>query len=289
MLDAKNALVEAEGDLEKASELLRQKGMASAEKKSGRITAEGQVGFFSRADHKMAALVEVNCETDFVARGDDFVTLVKTLSEHVATQNPPDVETCLSQSLEGGTVKDYLTSKISQIKENITIRRFTRYETSGQGRIQIYIHTGGKIGVMVALSAQHAATEENAAFQQLAKDVAMQIASAAPVFVSRDDIPEEVIAEETRVELGKEDVQNKPEEIRQKIVEGRVNKLLGQQILLEQPFVKDPGKTIQTLLDEVGKDLNDTLTIQRFTRYVLGEGLEKKQENFAQEVMAQLK
>jgi elongation factor Ts len=233
--------------------------------------------------------VEVNCETDFVAKGDDFVSLLKDVAEQVLEKSPADVDALLAQPAlksAGQSVQAYLTDKIAQLKENISIRRFVRYDLSGAGRVHAYIHTGGKIGVLVEVGAQNEANTQSPQFQQLIKDLAMQIASAAPEFVSRDEIPASVIEEETRVEMGKEDIMSKPAEIRQKIVAGRVDKLLAQRVLLEQPFVKDPSKTVADLVSELSKQLNDTLSIHRFTRYVLGEGIEKKQSNFAEEVLA---
>lgn len=292
MMDAKNVLVEAGGDMEKAVELLRQKGMATAEKKSGRVAADGLVSAQISADGKTGALAEINCETDFVARGDDFQALVGDITGQILASAPADVAALLAQPSSkqpGSSVENYITDKVGQLKENITVRRFTRYELKGAGKVHSYIHTGGKIGVLVEFSAGNEATAQNADFLQLVKDVAMQIASAAPEFVSRDDISPEVIDAETRVEMGKEDLASKPEDIRKKIVAGRVDKLLAQRVLLEQPFVKDPAQTIGELLKTSASKLGDTLAVTRFTRFVLGEGIEKRQENFAEEVMAQMK
>lgn len=289
MVDVKNALSEAGGDMEKAAELLRQKGMATAEKKSSRTAAEGVVASVITPDAKSGILAEINCETDFVAKGEAFQTLVQEVSQQILDKNPASVEALLDQPslyLNGQTVQGYLTEKIGTIKENLSVRRFVRYDLAGAGRVHSYIHTGGKIGVLLEIKAAKGGCESNDAFLQLVKDLSMQIASAAPEFVDRNGISEEVIEAETRVEMGKEDIQNKPEDIRKKIVAGRVDKLLAQRVLLEQPFVKDPGKTVSGLLDEVGKQLGDTLTVTRFTRYMLGEGIEKKQSNFAEEVMA---
>jgi elongation factor Ts len=217
--------------------------------------------------------------------------MVKDVAAQVAEKPASDVEELLTQpSVQGqGTVQDYLTEKIGQIKENLSVRRFVRYELKSPGLINSYIHTGGKIGVLLEIAAGNEASSKNPQFQQLAKDLSMQIASAAPEFVGRHDISQDVIDEETRIEMGKEDLQNKPEDIRKKIVAGRVDKLLGQRVLLEQPFVKDSSKTVNELVAEVSKQIGDTLTVNRFTRYVLGEGIEKKQSNFAEEVMAQLR
>ena len=267
MMDAKKALVEVDGDMEKAMELLRQKGIASADKKMGRIAAEGRVG--SYVSDSVGAMIEVNCETDFVAKNEDFIELTNNLAELVATANPADVDALLATVCPkcGKTVEEALKEKIASIGEKITVRRFVRYE----GAVATYIH-GGKIGVLLSTSA---------ADETVAKDVCLHIASSAPEFVSRADIPASVIEEETRIEMGKEDIANKPEQIRAKIVEGRVNKLMAQKCLIEQPFVKNPDQTIEQYIS--GK-----FSIVKFDRFVLGEGLEKRNENFADEVMSQI-
>ena len=268
MMDAKKALVEVDGDMDKAMEVLRQKGIASAEKKMGRIAAEGRVG--SYIDSSVGAMIEVNCETDFVAKNEEFIELTNGLAELVAKSNPADVAALEATTCPkcGKLISDVLKEKIASIGEKITIRRFVRYE----GNVATYIHNG-KIGVLL---------ETSAANEELAKDICLHIASSAPEFVSRNEIPASVIEEERRIEMGKEDLQKKPEQIREKIVEGRVNKLMAERCLLEQPFVKNPDLTIEQLIS--GK-----LDIKRFTRFVLGEGLEKRSENFAEEVMGQLK
>ena len=260
MMDAKKALVEVDGDMEKAMEVLRQKGMASADKKMGRIAAEGRVGSF--VSDSCGAMIEVNCETDFVAKNAEFIELTNGLAQLVAEANPVDVDALLATVCpkSGKPVADL-------IKEKIAFRRFVRYE----GNVATYIHNG-KIGVLL---------ETDAKDEVLAKDICLHIASSAPEFVSRKDIPASVIEEETRIEMGKEDLAKKPEQIRAKIVEGRVNKLMAQRCLVEQPFVKNPEQTIEQLIS--GK-----FNIVKFDRYVLGEGLEKRNDNFADEVMSQL-
>ena len=253
MMDAKKALVEVDGDMEKAMEVLRQKGIASAEKKMGRIAAEGRVE--SYVDDSCGAVIEVNCETDFVAKNQEFIDLAKGLAELVAKMNPADVAAleALTCPKCGKVISDVLKEKIASIGEKITIRRFARYE----GNVASYIHNG-KIGVLLGTTAKDA---------ELTKDICLHIAS---------------IQHETDVEMGKEDLAKKPEAIRAKIVEGRVNKLMAQKCLLEQPFVKNPDVTIEQLIS--GK-----LDIVKFERFVLGEGLEKRNDNFADEVMSQIK
>lgn len=266
IMDAKKALIESEGDIEKAMEYLRQKGMASADKKMSRIAAEGLVASF--VEGNIGALVEVNCETDFVAKTDEFKELVNTIAKYVVKNAPSTIEDLNAVKCDcGTTIEDYIKEQIAKIGEKITIRRFVRYE----GNIATYIHNG-KIGVLLNTDKVDEVT---------AKDICLHIASSAPEFISRNEIPQSVIDEETRIEMGKEDLANKPDNIKGKIVEGRVNKLLSHKCLLEQPFVKNPDVTIDALI-------KDKFVISAFTRWALGEGLEKRQENFADEVMKQI-
>ena len=266
-MDSKKALEQCEGDMEKAMEFLRQKGIASADKKQNRIAAEGVVATY--IEKGVGAIVEVNCETDFVAKNEDFKSFVNGLAKHIATTKPADMDAlnasvcaCCNMKIE-----DAVKDKIATIGEKISIRRFEVLE----GELATYVHNS-KIGVLISATAQD---------ETLLKDVALHIASSAPEFVSRAQIPTSVIEEETRIEMGKEDLANKPENIRAKIVEGRVNKLMAQKCLLEQPFVKNPDQTVEALL--AGK-----LEIKSFVRWTLGEGLEKRQDNFAEEVMSQM-
>ena len=266
MMDAKKALVEVDGDMEKAMELLRQKGMASADKKMGRLAAEGLVA--SAVVGNSGALVEVNCETDFVAKNEEFKQLVSAVAKLTAESNVSTVEELLAVNFDGKTLDQAIKEKIVTIGEKITVRRFVKYE----GNVATYIHNG-KIGVLLETDNKN---------DEIAKDICLHIASSAPEFVSKNDIDQSIIDEETRIEMGKEDLQSKPEAIRAKIVEGRVQKLFSQKCLMEQPFVKNPDVTIQGLVE--GK-----LTVKKFDRYMLGEGLEKRSENFADEVMNQIK
>ena len=267
ILDAKKALVENDGDMEKAMEFLRQKGIASADKKMGRIAAEGLVG--SYVEGNVGAIIEVNCETDFVAKNDEFKELVSNLAKLIVAKRPADLDALLATTCDkcGKKVEDIIKEKVATIGEKITVRRFDIVE----GNPATYIHNG-KIGVLL---------NTDCADEALEKDICLHIASNAPEFVSREEIPQSVIDEETRIEMGKEDLAKKPEQIRAKIVEGRVNKLMAQRCLVEQPFVKNPEQTIEQLIS--GK-----FNIVKFDRYVLGEGLEKRNDNFADEVMSQL-
>jgi len=266
MMDCKKTLVEVEGDMEKAMELLRQKGAASADKKMSRIAAEGLIA--SAIIGESGAMVEVNCETDFVAKNEEFKQLTADIANLIAGSNVSTVEELLAVNFEGKTLDEVIREKIATIGEKITVRRFVKYE----GNIATYIHNG-KIGVLL---------ETDNKVDDIAKDICLHIASSAPEFISKSDIAQSIIDEETRIEMGKEDLANKPEAIRGKIVEGRVQKLFSQKCLLEQPFVKNPDVTIQGLIE--GK-----LTVKKFDRFMLGEGIEKRSENFADEVMNQIK
>lgn len=265
MMDCKKALADAEGNMEKAQEVLRQKGISSAEKKMGRIAAEGLVA--SAIDGNKGALVELNCETDFVAKNEEFKALANDVAKLAATSSAKTVEELLAVDFGGKTLEEVIKEKIATIGEKITLRRFEKYE----GNLSTYIHNG-KIGVMLVT---------DKADEVVGKDVCLHIASSAPEFLSSEDVPQSVRDEEKRIEMGKEDLQSKPEAIREKIVEGRLHKILAQRCLLEQPFVKDPGQSVKQYVE--GK-----FSIVKFDRYVLGEGLEKRQENFADEVMNQL-
>ena len=272
MMDAKKALVETNGDMDKAVELLRQKGMASADKKMGRIAAEGTVA--SAIEGNVGTMIEINCETDFVAKNEDFKEFANMMARAVLKLNVSSVEELLTMNCPEcqKPIEDVIKEKIAKIGEKITIRRFVKFDAGNA--VNSYIHNG-KIGVL--LEAKGSNCDET-----LTKDICLHIASNAPEFVSREEIPASVIEEEKRIEMGKEDLANKPEQIREKIVEGRVNKLMSQRCLLEQQFVKNPDLTIAQLVE--GK-----CEIVKFERYVLGEGLEKRQDNFAEEVMSQIK
>lgn len=292
MMDAKNALVEAQGEMSRAVEILRQKGILTAEKKGGRVTAEGLVQSKITPDGGKGVLVEVNCETDFVARGEAFQELVNQIAEQALASPAATLEELLREKAlaqPDKTVEEMIKDKIGVIKENLSLRRFTRYAVQGSGLVHSYIHTGGKIGVLIEMQTGSDSATRNEAFRQFAKDLAMHIASSAPEFVASGEIPAAVVEEEKRIELGKEDLQKKPPEIREKIVMGRIEKILSQRVLLEQPFVKDPSKTVATFIQEKSGEFGTPISIQRFTRYLLGEGIEKRQDNFAEEVMAQVK
>ena len=273
MMDCKKVLTEADGDMEKAAELLRERGIAKAGKKAGRVAAEGLVASYISEDKKVGAIVEVNAETDFVAKNDEFRTFVNDVAKIVAQTNPADVETLLASNYTGTdkTVDEVLKDKIFTIGENMTVRRFVRYESAGL--VESYIHGDGKIAVLVDFPKGDSVT---------AKDVCMQIAAARPEYLSEKDVPEEAVNKEMEILKQQAINEGKTPEIAEKAVKGRIGKFYGEICLLNQPFVKDGNQTISALLKS--KDAE----IVRFARFEKGEGIEKKEENFAEEVMKQL-
>ena len=275
MMDCKKVLTETDGDMEKAIELLRERGIAKAAKKSDRIAAEGLVTAYVTEDGKIGAVAEVNAETDFVAKNEEFRTFANDIAKQVAVQNPKDVNELLSQPFindTNKTVKEVLTDKIAKIGENMSIRRFERFETSGL--IEQYIHGDGKIGVLVEL--------ENGD-KELAKDICMQIAAARPEFLDRDSVPAERVEKEMEILKAQAMNEGKPEAIAEKMVQGRIGKFYSEICLVEQEFVKNPDIKIKDLVASKGAK------VVRFARFEKGEGIEKKEENFAEEVMKQIK
>ena len=274
MMDCKKVLTETDGDMEKAIELLRERGIAKAAKKSDRIAAEGLVAAYVSEDKKVGAVVEVNSETDFVAKNEEFKTFVADVAEQVAVKAPKTVEELLNQKSikEDKTVGEVLTDKIAKIGENMTIRRFKRFESAGL--VEKYIHGDGKIGVLVDI--------ENGD-EELAKDICMQIAAAKPEFLNKEAVPQERLDKEMEILKAQAMNEGKPEAIAEKIVQGRIGKFYSEICLVEQDFVKNPDITIKELLSSKGAN------IVRFARFEKGEGIEKKEENFAEEVMKQIK
>jgi elongation factor Ts len=270
MMECKKALAEADGDLVKAEELLRVKLGNKAAKASARVAAEGIVGTWLAADGKAAAIVEINCETDFVAKNEDFIAFAKDVAELVGTRQPADVATLSALPLGGSTVDAVRTELVGRIGENLSLRRFVRLQTAG--RIAQYVHGGAKIGVLVDVVGGDEA---------LAKDLAMHIAAAKPVALSRDQVSAELIENERAIAAAKAAESGKPAEIVQKMVEGSVQKYLKEVTLFGQPFVKDDKVTIEQLLKSKGA------SVPTFALYVVGEGIEKKTADFAAEVAEQ--
>ena len=282
MMDCKRALTDAEGNMEKAVELLREKGLAAAAKKAGRIAAEGIV--HAVVDNGVGVVVEVNSETDFVGKNADFVAFVDSVAKTVIKQNPADVDALLVMKLEGSsdTVEEALREKILVIGENLKIRRFERYE----GVISTYIHGGGRIGVMVAFDTD--ATQSDA-FNVYAKDVAMQIAAANPQYVNKEEVTPEVIEKEKEILTLQAINEGKPQNIAEKMVQGRIGKFYKDVCLVEQPFVKDSDISVGQYTENVGKELGASIKILKFVRFEKGEGIEKREDNFAEEVAGMVK
>lgn len=271
MMDCKKALVEAEGNKDKARELLRQRGVAVASKKAARATSEGLVVAAIATDLKTGAIAEVNCETDFVARNEEFQKLAGDIAQVALQSKCKDADALLTQKMGSSTVKETLTEKVAKTGENMGIRRVTVFELNGPGAVGAYVHAlGGKMGCLLEVNAD----KEVANKEELAaavREVAMHITSAKPQYVTRNEIPGDVIENERRIESERDDLKSKPQNIRDKIVEGRVDKLLAERCLLDQPFIKDPSKTIQQFFQEKGKAFGANLTPTRFALYILGE------------------
>lgn len=269
MMECKKALTEANGDMDKAEEILRVKLGSKASKASSRVTAEGLVGIYINPEGNLGSIVEVNCETDFVAKNDDFINFVADAAKMIAESNPADVEALSALPYGGGTVESVRAALIGKIGENMSVRRFQRVQA--QGRLASYIH-GGKIGVLV---------DYTGADEQIGKDVAMHIAATKPKALSQDGVPAEDIEKERSVAQAKALESGKPAEIAQKMVEGSVNKFLKEVTLLSQPFVKDDKQTVEAMLK------SNNSSISSFQLFIVGEGIEKKANDFAAEVAAQ--
>ncbi|RLK50725.1 translation elongation factor Ts (EF-Ts) [Alkalispirillum mobile] len=270
MMECKKALVETDGDLEAAVEHMRKKGLAKADKKSGRIAAEGIIASKRSDDGHSGVLVEINSETDFVAKGDDFLNFANGVAALALDEKPEDLDGLMACTLDGQDLAMATKELVAKIGENIQVRRFVRFGSSGNTVAQ-YLH-GSRIGVMVELEGGD---------EQLARDVAMHIAASKPACVSEDDMPADVVEKEKAILVEQARESGKPEEIIEKMVQGRLKKFINEQTLVGQPFVKDPDQSVGDLLKAAGAK------VVRFVRYEVGEGKEKKEENFAEEVMAQ--
>lgn len=272
MMDCKKALTEANGDMAKAVDILREKGLSQAAKKAGRVAAEGAVVSYVSEDGKTGVLAEVNCETDFVGHNENFQNLAKSIAKQAAEKAPADVDALLATEMDGKTVKDVVTEAVAKIGENISVRRFVRYE-SAEGQVYSYIHGGGKIGVLVELKGGDA---------ELGKDIAMQVAAANPSYLDRTQVPSSELEHEKEVLAAEARNEGKPEKIIEKMVLGRINKYYKEVCLVDQEFIRDGDLTIAKLLKSKNAE------VVRFERFQLGEGIEKKQENFAEEIQKQI-
>jgi elongation factor Ts len=277
MMDCKKALIATEGDFDKAVDWLREKGLAAAAKKAGRIAAEGRVHAVVREGNLHGTLVEVNCETDFVAIGEPFKELCDTVAETILTKKPASVEEL--NELLGDTIKQ----AVSTIGENIQVRRFTRYEVE-TGRVHAYIHGGGRVGVLIELVTSSAEVANHDEVKNLAQEIALQIASMKARYVNRADVPASEIEHEKEILKAQAINEGKKPEIAEKMVAGRIEKYYKETVLLEQEWVKDSAKTIGALVKEVAAKVGGEITVKSFVRYEKGEGIEKKVDDFAAEV-----
>ncbi|QAS50971.1 translation elongation factor Ts [Halobacillus litoralis] len=275
MMDCKKALTENDGDMDKAIEWLREKGISKAQKKADRIAAEGSAAI--EISGNTAVLFEVNCETDFVTKNDTFKQLLKDLGQHLVSQKPATVEEALEQKLhgDGEVLSSYITDRVAKIGEKLSLRRFVIKEKTDNDAFGAYLHMGGNIGVLTVLEGS---TDETAA-----KDIAMHVAAVNPRYVSRDEIPEEEANSEREMLKTQAMNEGKPENIVEKMVEGRLNKFFEEICLLDQSFVKDPDQKVKQFVASAGGKITG------FERFEVGEGMEKREENFADEVMSQVK
>ena len=288
MMECKKALTEADGNFEKAIEILRERGLATAAKKAGRIAAEGMVYADYCPECKVGVVIEVNAETDFVAKNDKFVDFVKKATKVIMEQNPADVETLMNCKMGDETVDQALKELILVIKENIKVRRFTRYE----GVCSAYVHGGGTHGILVNFETTNDIDSKDE-FAAYGKDIAMQVAAANPSYVDEASVPAEVVAKEKEIMLVQmsQDPKNanKPEAVKQKMIEGKIKKFFKENCLVDQEFVKDGDLSVAQYTAKVAKDLGGDIKIVKFARFQKGEGLEKRADDFAAEVASMVK
>ena len=284
MMDCKKALTASDGDVEKAIEFLREKGLAAAAKKAGRIAAEGAVYAYVCEECGVGAVVEVNSETDFVGKNADFISFVEACAKTVIDENPADVEALMNCKLAGTdvTVDAALKDKILTIGENLKIRRFTRYE----GNVVSYTHGGGRIGVLVKFELDGVAADKD--FETFGKDIAMQIAAVSPSYICPMCVPADEVAKEKEI-VNDPKLAGKPAQVKEKMVDGRINKFYKEVCLLKQPFVKDGEIDVAEYIEKTGKELGGTIKVADFVRYEKGEGIEKREDDFAAEVASMVK
>ncbi len=287
MLECKKALAETDGDMEKAVEYLREKGLAASAKKAGRIASEGLVDIYVSDDKKTAAIVEVNSETDFVAKNQTFKDYVANVAKQASESNATNIDEFLDEKWSFDaefTVREALSQQVAVIGENLNIRRFEKYVREIPGSLVSYVHGGGRIGVLIELACEKEAPE----LEELGKNVAMQIAALNPKFIAVENVPAEFVEKEKEIltQQAKNDPKNasKPENIIEKMITGRLQKEMKEICLIEQPYVKDGDMSVKQYIDSVAKVVGAPITISRYVRFETGEGLEKKEENFAEEV-----
>lgn len=286
MMDCKKALNEVNGDTEKAIEILRERGLAAAAKKSGRVAAEGLVVTYISDDKKKGSIVEVNCETDFVAANEEFVNLSNNVAKMAACTSSKTVDEFVEEKYIADnniTIKDAVTGLIAKLGENMNVRRFANF-AEDNGIVQSYIHGGGRIGVLVKLHCE----KQVDVLEDIAKNIAMQIAAANPLFISREDVDNSILEKEKEIYRAQALNEGKPEKIVEKMVEGRVQKYYKEVCLVDQVWVRDADYTISKYLQEKSKEIGSPISVTGFVRFERGEGIEKKEENFAEEVQKQM-
>lgn len=271
MMECKNALKETEGDVDAAIKFLRERGAIKAAKKADREAKEGIVSANIDAESRSGILVEVNCETDFVAKNDNFKTFVSELTDAMAGSDASDVESANSISKDEGSLDDFVKAKVIELGENLQFRRMVRYDVEGSGVVASYIHLGGKVGVLLEVNCGKAESASNDSFRELVKDLTLHIAASSPAGIGRDEISSDLVEAEKDLFRKQMEDSDKPPEIMEKIIEGKLGKFYSTVCLLEQGFIKDPDQTISDLLAAKGKDLDDELTVRRFARFGVGE------------------
>ena len=289
MMDCKKALLAADGDMDKAIDWLREKGLAQAAKKASRVAAEGVVAQYVTPCGCTGVIVEVNCETDFVAKTDNFAAFANNVAKHIAKANPADVDELMNQKFvddETKTISDLVSEATVAIGEKISVRRFARFQT--EGVVATYIHMGGKVGVLVEVATSEEG-KNNEDVKQFAHDLCLQIAAAKPEAVRREEVDSEKLEKEREIQRAKALEAGKPEKIVDRIVDGQIEKYYKEVCLLDQQFVKDPDKTIKGLMAEVSKAAGAPLDVVRFARFERGEGIEKRKDNLAAEIAAMQK
>lgn len=273
-MECKKALVEAEGDLDKAVDVLRTRGLAQAAKKAGRATNEGTIACYVSEDMNRAALVELQCETDFVGTNATFVSFAESLAKLAADNKPADVEAFKAVEGNGVSVADQLVEKIHTIGENMNLNRIQVVEVEGTGAVSSYVHMGGKIAILVCFAFANEATKASDTFKTFARDVAMQVAAANPVSARREDVPQDIVEHELEIYRAQAAQSGKPAEIQEKMAQGRIEKFYKQSVLTEQEFIKNGDLTIAQLTQQVSKELGDNIEICSFVRFELGEDAE---------------
>jgi elongation factor Ts len=275
MMDCKAALAEAGGDLEEAETILRKKGIADAEKKAGRAAKEGVIASRIVDDAKTGILVEVNCETDFVAKNENFTDFVDKILDHIASSETADsLDGLLVQDFSGdaATLDEFIKAKVGELGENMGLTRFAKFELDGTGIVASYIHMQGRVGVLVEVACGKAETAADDGFREFVKDLTLHIAAAQPICVGRDGVSADLVEKEK--DIFRDQMKDKPADIIEKIIDGKMSKFYSTNCLLEQAFIKDGDKTIQGLVDEIAGSTGDEITIARFERYAVGEEAE---------------